>query len=36
MVPQTINKTFEGIIANNGYGKLNNTGRIDIKPIFGE
>lgn len=34
MIPQIINKKFEGVLADNGFGKLNNTGRIDTKTLL--
>ncbi len=34
MVPQLINKNFEGVLAPNGFGKLTNTGRIDTKTLL--
>jgi len=34
MVPQIINKKFEGVLADNGFGKLTNTGRIDTKSLL--
>ena len=34
MIPQIINKKFEGVLAENGFGKLTNTGRIDTKTLL--
>lgn len=34
MIPQIINKKFEGVLANNGFGRLTNTGRIDTKLLL--
>lgn len=34
MVSNIINKKFEGVIANNGFGKLINTGRINTKILL--
>ncbi len=34
MIPQIINKKFEGILANNGFGRLTNTGRIKTKALL--
>tara|TARA_R110001583_G_scaffold163880_1_gene316335 strand:+ start:19344 stop:20393 length:1050 start_codon:yes stop_codon:yes gene_type:complete len=34
MIPEIINEKFEGILANYGFGKLTNTGRIDTKTLL--
>jgi len=34
MIPQIINKKFDGVLANYGFGKLTNTGRIDTKTLL--
>jgi glycine oxidase len=34
MIPQIINKRFEGVLATHGFGKLINTGRIDTKALL--
>jgi len=34
MIPQIINEKFEGVLANFGFGKLTNTGRIDTKKLL--
>jgi len=34
MIPQVINQNHNGIIANFGFGKLTNTGRIDTKTLL--
>ncbi|WP_299527979.1 FAD-binding oxidoreductase [uncultured Lutibacter sp.] len=34
MIAQIINKKFDGVLADNGFGKLTNTGRIDTKSLL--
>lgn len=36
MDDRIINKTFNGVIADSGYGKLNHTGRIDVKALLAD